>query len=152
MDGQGSRRDTRARIETTTTTRGGDGEEESASERADGEGSEKGGKSATKSRPAANAPFPLALLLRLTRERGKETERERGEGEGERSVISRAVSAAAGFLSIIIMSREYRGSIIAEADFERREARLNEILVRGQGRGGKGKDAPLLFFTSNLME
>lgn len=70
MDGQGSRRDTHEERDDDDDDdhEGGDGEEESVSERADGEGSEKDGKSATKSRPAANAPFPLALLLRLTRE------------------------------------------------------------------------------------
>lgn len=46
------------------------------------------------------------------------------------------------------MSREYRGSIIAEADFERRETRLNEILVRGwrEDKGEKGRAKTRLYF------
>lgn len=94
------------------------------------EGSEKRGqgrRSATKSRPAANAPLlPLALLLRATRE--DEGERERTECSIVLSDrFSRTASAAAGFFIDNYNARASRFSI------------SRKPILRGRFRGSHGR-------------
>lgn len=113
----------------------------------------RGGWSATKSRPAANAPLlPLALLLRATREDANY------ERASERSVVrsvgrsvdrfSRTASAAAGFFIDNYNARASRLSISRKPDSPARPCGRDRDSTKFQPRGDEGRRR--LSFASGL--